>query len=83
MTRAAFTGKHCTHVKSRGDALIHQGREYVPTIYGEKSGNMVWIDSLEQLKAVGGNIGWNEDHTEIWLTLPEGHKFSCNMFEGI
>ncbi len=78
--RSAFTGKWCTHVEARDDAVIQNGREYVPTIYGQESGNTVWVDSIEQLRAVGGKICFNADLTEIHLTLPVGHKFSIKMF---
>jgi hypothetical protein len=77
--RSAFAGKWCTHVRARDDAIILGGpfvREYVP----DGPGDIVWVDSLDQLRAVGGNVGFNEDQTEIHLTLPVGHKFSIAMF---
>lgn len=78
--RSAVFGKHCTHTRQRDDAIIHNGRDYVPTIYGQKSGNTVWVDDLKHLGEVGGSICFNEDQTEIHLTLPVGHKFSIQMF---
>lgn len=77
---SAYCGKHTTHVKRRDDAVIHSGRDFVPTIYGQESGNTVFVANLEQLHSCGGQITFNEDQTEIWLTLPEGHKFSIQMF---
>jgi hypothetical protein len=72
-----------THYKQREDAIwIGHGasrREYVPTVYGERTGNTVWIDSIEQLREAGGGMHWSEDQTEIVLTLPPGHKFSIQF----
>lgn len=78
---SAFCGLHTTHVRRREDAVIHNGREFVPTVYGQDAGNTVWVDSLEKLTAVGGSITFNEDQTEIWLSLPKDHKFSIQMFK--
>ena len=77
---SAFYGQHVTHVRRRSDAVIHHGREYVPTVYGQESGNTVWVDTIDQLFDVGGLVIFNEDQTEIHLTLPTSHKFSIRMF---
>ncbi len=74
-TRSAFYNLHCTHTAARPDAVIYNGREFVPT-----ANETVWVDTLAQLRAVKGDICWNEDQTEVWLRLPAGHKFSCLMF---
>lgn len=71
-----------THQFKRDDAIWHQGREIVPTIYGEKSGNTVWVSNLEEMRRVGGGMAFNEDQTEITLHLPEGHKFGIRFNEG-
>lgn len=66
---------------NRGDAVVHQGRWYVPTIYGQRSGNTVWVDSIDQLRTVGGRVCFSEDQTTVTLVLPVGHKFSIKLFE--
>lgn len=81
--RSAFYGNHCTHTRQREDAVQYNGRDYVPTIYGQPEGNTVWVDSLKKLCEVGGTICFNEDQTEIHLTLPVGHKFSIQMFDEV
>lgn len=65
----------------REDALkLHDGRYYVPTIYGKGDDvDTIWVDSWEQFKAVGGGMCWSEDQTEIELTLPVRHKFSIQF----
>jgi hypothetical protein len=68
-----------THFSHRPDAVWHQGRRFVPTIYGEREGNTVWLDSFAGFKAAGGIQHFNEDQTEIVLTLPERHKFSIQF----
>lgn len=79
--RSSFYGAHCTHTRQREDAVNHNGRDYVPTIWGQKDGgNTVYVETIEQLRSVGGSICFNEDQTEIHLTLPVGHKFSIQMF---
>lgn len=80
--KSAYSGHHTTHVARREDAVIWDGGDYVPTIYGQESGNTVWVTSLAQLQEVGGRITFNEDQTEVWLTLPEGHKFGIQMLRG-
>lgn len=59
----------------REDAVKHQGRYIVPTIYGKT----VWVDTWEQFRKVGGVMCWSEDQTEIELTLPVNHKFSIQF----
>lgn len=82
MNRSSFYGVHCTHTKSRADAVVHEGREIVPSVYGQRDGcNTVYIATLEDMRKVGGEICFNEDQTEIWLRLPEGYKFSIRMLE--
>lgn len=78
---SAYYGQYTTHTKRRTDAVIHKGRDLVPTVWGIEQGNTRWVESLAQLKESGGQITFNEDHTEIWLTLPEGYKFGCRMFD--
>lgn len=69
------------HLVHRPDAVwLHNPRRlYVPTVWGEKSGNTVWVSTWEQFRAVGGVKNFSEDQTEITLTLPEGHKFSIQF----
>lgn len=73
---SAFHGNIATHVKRRDDAVIHHGREYVPT-----QKETIYISNMEELTKFGGIITFNEDQTEIWFTLPERHKFSIQMFK--
>ena len=82
--RSAFSGMHCTHVIAREDAVIHNGREYVPTIYGHPDQeNTVWVSDIADLIKVGGSMRFNEDQTEITLTLPVRHKFSIGFFRSM
>ncbi len=78
---SAYCGQNTTHVKRRPDAVIIKGRELVPTVWGEKEGNTIWIDGLADMFRVGGIMTNNEDQTEVWLTLPPGHKFGCGAFK--
>lgn len=80
--RSAFSGVHVTHTRQRPDAVIHQGRDFVPTVWGtgDENKDTQYVSTIDQLREKGGNINFNEDHTEIWLTLPERHKFSTKMF---
>lgn len=72
-----------THHKQRADAVIigrgHSRREYVPTIWGEKEGNTQFAETFEQFRAAGGGMHFNEDQTEIVLTLPVGWKFGIKF----
>lgn len=68
-----------THHLRRPDAVWHRGRAYVPTVYGEKTGNTKWVGSWDEFRAAGGVAHFNEDQTEIVLTLPAGFKFGCNF----
>lgn len=79
-TTSVYCGLRTTHVARRDDAVIHNGRDYVPTIYGQESGNTVWVEGLKDAEEKGATFTFNEDQTEIWLTLPVGHKFSTQMF---
>ena len=74
--RSAFSGKYCTHIAAREDAVIHMGREFVPTTNETK-----YVSSLAEMIAAGGTICFNEDQTEIYLTLPVGHKFSIKALD--
>jgi hypothetical protein len=72
-----------THHKQRADAIVigrdHLRREFVPTIWGEKEGNTKFVSTLKEFRAAGGGMHFNEDQTEIVLTLPEGWKFSIKF----
>lgn len=70
-----------THFKSRDDAVWHQGRRFVPTQWGHRDEreNTKFCDSWESFRALGGVVHFNEDQTEVILTLPEGCKFSCRF----
>jgi hypothetical protein len=59
----------------RNDAVKLQDRYYVPTKDTTK-----WVSNMDEFRAAGGVIGFNEDQTEIELLLPEGYKFSIQMF---
>jgi hypothetical protein len=52
----------------------HDGRQIVPT--GQ---NTQWVDGWQSFRAAGGICHFNEDQTEIVLTLPKGFKFSCQF----
>lgn len=71
-----------SHYKLREDAIWHAGRRYVPTIYGEASGNTQWVSTMNELRTAGGTMHFNEDQTEIVLTLPPGWKFSIRFEAG-
>jgi hypothetical protein len=74
-----------THLIQREDAVIignvHSRRYYVPTIYGDAdaSRNTKWVGNMVEFRAAGGCLHFNEDHTEITLTLPPGYKFGCGF----
>jgi hypothetical protein len=69
-----------SHYKPRGDAVWHRGRRYVPTIWGQKEGgNTQWVGTIEEFRAAGGEFHFNEDQTEIVLTLPDGFKFGIGF----
>lgn len=74
-----------THVFQRTDAIkIGSGpmlRDFVPTVYGEDEGNTKWVSSISEMIAVGGQMCFNEDQTEIYLTLPAGYKFGIRFFD--
>lgn len=69
-----------THHTPRADAVDWNGRDYVPTVYGQKEGNTIWVGSWTEFRAVGGCTNFNEDQTEVTLTLPVGHKFSVGFY---
>jgi hypothetical protein len=81
--RSAFSGNHCTHVYAREDAVIHNGREYVPTVWGQEEGNTVYVSNMQEFLAAGGKICFNEDQTEIHLVLPVGHKFGITFYHDL
>jgi hypothetical protein len=58
----------------REDAVRYRGRWFVPTREDTK-----WVDSLAELREVGGTINFNEDQTAIELLLPEGYKFGISF----
>jgi hypothetical protein len=70
-----------THHLIREDAVWHDGRPYVPTLWGRESGNTKWVATWDEFHAAGGRMHFNEDQTEIVLTLPEGSKFSTKFRE--
>lgn len=80
---SSYFGLHTTHTKRRSDAVItNKGYEMVLTVWGEGEGkDTVWVNTFEQLRAVGGEICFNGDQTEIWLRLPPGHKFGIKTFD--
>lgn len=56
-------------------------RPFVLTVYGtgDPERDTIWVDSWEQFRAVGGQMCWSEDQTEIELSLPVRHKFSIQF----
>jgi hypothetical protein len=70
-----------SHYKPRSDAVWHAGRRYVPTIWGQPEGNTRHVDTWEEFQEAGGCCHFNEDQTEVVLTLPEGVKFSCRFMD--
>ncbi len=68
-----------THFIPRADAVWHNGRRIVPTIWGEPEGNTRYVKSWTDFRDAGGLVTFNEDQTEIYLTLPEGCKFSIGF----
>ena len=64
----------------RSDAVMHRGRMIVPTIYGEREGNTKWLSNMDEFRAAGGMVGFNEDQTEITLHAPVGYKFGVGFF---
>lgn len=68
-----------SHYSPREDAVWHRGRRFVPTIYGQESGNTRWVGSWIEFRAAGGVAHFNEDQTEIVLTLPPGFKFGIKF----
>lgn len=71
-----------THFKARADAIWHQGRRLVPTTYGEREGDTKWVNNWDEFRQAGGTTHFNEDQTEIYLTLPEGWKFGIQFSGG-
>ena len=75
-----------THHVPRPDAItIGHGatlRAYVPTVYSEKSGNTIWIETVQGWRDAGGCLHFNEDQTEITFSLPVGHKFGIRFDPG-
>lgn len=63
------------HIK-RPDAVWHAGRDIVPTNKDTK-----WVQNWEEFHVSGGVIHFNEDQTELVLTLPEGVKFGIRFME--
>lgn len=65
----------------REDAIKHNGRYIVPTIYGtgDSALDTIWINTWDEFRAAGGGMCWSEDQTEIELTLPVRHKFSIQF----
>lgn len=76
-----------SHHTKRADAVtIGYGpaaRDFVPTIYGQPEGNTVWVGDWNEFRAAGGVVRFNEDQTEITLTLPELHKFGIAFDRGV
>lgn len=68
-----------THYKPREDAIWHRGRRIVPTVYGEREGNTQWVSNWDEFKTAGGITHFNEDQTELVLTLPSGWKFGIRF----
>lgn len=71
-----------THRIQREDAVVightpATRRYYVPT-----TESTVWVRNWEQFRMAGGRASWNEDQTEITLSLPVGHKFSIQFGSG-
>lgn len=65
----------------REDAIEYCGRYIVPTIYGtgDPERDTVWISNWNEFRECGGKLCFNEDQTEIELTLPVRHKFSIQF----
>ena len=67
----------------RADAILYNGRFFVPTVYGQLSGNTQWVCDWAEFKAAGGVACLAEDQTSIELTLPEGYKFGCGFLRRV
>lgn len=67
-----------THRYRREDAIWHNGREYVPTTQKTK-----YVSTLKEFTEAGGITHFNEDQTEITLTVPEGAKFSIRFMDEV
>lgn len=85
----AFCGGHVTHQYQRADAVITGNgltlRQYVPTIWGQPEGNTQFVHTWADFQKVMADhklpgIHFNEDQTEITLTLPVGYKFAIGFF---
>lgn len=68
-----------THMTPRDDAVLIgtsglDRRLFVPTTWETK-----WVRNWDEFRAADGKALWNEDQTEIVLSLPPGHKFSCSF----
>jgi len=68
-----------SHFRQRLDAVWHSGRRYVPTIWGQAQNNTRWVANWREFVDAGGVAHFNEDQTEIVLTLPAGCKFSIQF----
>lgn len=58
----------------RQDAVRYNNDWYCPTSEKTK-----WVATWEEFIAAGGQVGHNEDQTEITLRLPEPYKFSVRF----
>jgi hypothetical protein len=78
-TLTEWSKKMITHYKRRDDAVIigreQFRREYVPTTHETK-----WVGNWDEFRSAGGQVHFNEDQTEITLTLPEGVKFGITFY---
>lgn len=63
-----------SHYSPRADAVWHDRRRYVPTGALTK-----WVGNWQEFEQAGGLVHFNEDQTEIVLTLPAGFKFGCGF----
>lgn len=60
----------------RDDAVKYQDRYMVPT-----SKKTQWVTNWQEFRNSGGQLCFNEDHTEIELLLPEPYKFSVKFMD--
>lgn len=63
-----------SHFKHRDDAEWHNGRRVVPSRPGT-----VYVSTWAEFRQAGGVQNFNEDQTEIVLTLPSGYKFGIQF----
>jgi len=67
------------HHKPRRDAVIVGGAGRQPRRYVLTTDATIWVGTWEEFRKAGGCRHWNEDQTEIVLTVPEPYKLSIKF----